>query len=693
MSTGEPWLDAPVTVLDGVGPVLSARLQKLGIQRVFDLLLHLPLRYQDRSRITPVARLQPGQHAQFVGRIVKAQVLHRRKRILQCVLEQDGARVTLTFFRFFKGQLKQMQAGAALFCAGEIRAGFNGQPECIHPEWKALPDGRPEPLPCSHYTAIYPLGDGLSQAQMQDLLGQALSRLPESLPPELPALPGVESVDLARALRQLHQPPLSWPQATLAQRLQPLRLRLAAEELLAHALGLRQLRRSLQAHPAPVLSLCETTRQAFLDRLPFQPTEAQLRVTAEIAADLARDRPMLRLLQGDVGAGKTLVAALATLAAVDSGYQVAILAPTEVLAEQHLQQFSGWLEPLGHGVAHLSARLNAAQRRETLRAIESGVPVVTGTHALLEDAVQFARLGLVIIDEQHRFGVHQRLRLRDKGQRAGLRPHQLIMTATPIPRTLAMTAYADLDVSVIDALPPGRTPVETRVISGQRRQEVIERIRHFCVRGQQVYWVCTLVEQSEKIQAQAAEETCRTLQQALPELQVGLLHGRMKAADKQQVMQAFKAGDIQLLVATTVIEVGVDVPNATLMIIENAERLGLAQLHQLRGRVGRGQQQSHCLLLYEPGLSETARARLDTMRSTHDGFVIAQRDLELRGPGELLGTRQKGALQFRVADLQAHQEWIGWATEQADHWLARQPDKALLLRQRWFPHAERYAEA
>ncbi len=689
MAESAAGLDAPLTVLNGVGQVVAARLQKLGLERIFDLLLHLPLRYQDRSRITPVAQLQPGQHAQFTGRIVQAQVLHRRKRILQCVLEQDGAQITLTFFRFYQSQLKQMQAGDCLFCAGEIRAGFNGRLECIHPEWKAL-KGSTVALPASNcYTAIYPAADGVSQSLLQALVAQALERLPPHLQPLAPSLPG-QDMHLAQALRLLHQPPLGWPQAELPRQLEPARQCLAAEELLAHALGLRKLRQQLQASPAPALQLRPETRQAFLNQLPFEPTAAQRRVSTEIARDLAGEKPMLRLLQGDVGAGKTLVAALAALAAIDSGYQVAILAPTEVLAEQHHQQFRRWFEPLGYSVVHLSARLTPAEKRQSLAAMAEGVPLVTGTHALLEEDARFARLGLAIIDEQHRFGVHQRLKLRDKGEQAGLRPHQLIMTATPIPRTLAMTAYADLDVSVIDELPPGRSPVETRVISNQRRDEVIARIRNFCARGQQVYWVCTLIEESEKIQAQAAEDTCHQLQQALPDLKVALLHGRMKAAEKQAVMQAFKAGEIHLLVATTVIEVGVDVPNATLMIIENAERLGLAQLHQLRGRVGRGQQQSHCLLLYEPGLSETARARLETMRASHDGFEIARRDLELRGPGELLGTRQKGALQFRIASLEQHQPLITWANEQADRLLKERPADAEALRERWFPAADRY---
>ncbi len=690
MSESATGLQAPLTSLEGVGPAVAARLRKLGLERVFDLLLHLPLRYQDRSRVIPVAQLRPGEHAQFVGRIVQAQVLHRRKRILQCVLEQDGARVTLTFFRFYKNQLQQMQAGQALFCAGEIRAGYNGRPECIHPEWKALKSGQVELPALSHYVAFYPVADGLRQNLIQSLVQQALARLPETLSPSAPPLPGQQALNLARALRLLHQPPLDWPQAELPARLDAIRQQLAGEELLAHALGLRKLRQQQQCHPAPPLRLTAKTREAFLNNLPFRPTAAQERVSGEIHRDLACQRPMLRLLQGDVGAGKTLVAALAALAAIDSGCQVAILAPTEVLAEQHHQQFRRWFEPLGHEVVHLSARLGSTEKRAALELLAAGAPLVTGTHALLEESVRFARLGLAIIDEQHRFGVHQRLKLRDKGEQAGLRPHQLIMTATPIPRTLAMTAYADLDVSVIDELPPGRSPVETRVISNQRRDEVIARIRNFCARGQQAYWVCTLIEESEKIQAQAAEATCEQLQQALPDLRVALLHGRMKAAEKQAVMQAFKAGEIHLLVATTVIEVGVDVPNATLMIIENAERLGLAQLHQLRGRVGRGQAQSHCLLLYEPGLSETARARLETMRASHDGFEIARRDLELRGPGELLGTRQKGALQFRVARLEQHHGLIAWANEQADALLAERPEDAEVLRERWFPEAERY---
>lgn len=683
----------PVTHLKGVGPRTLERLRRLGIASVQDLLLHLPLRYEDRTRVTPIGALRPGDQA-----VVDAVVEHgevrqgRRPALLVRVADGTGA-LLLRFFHFTPAQQASLRRGTRLRCYGEARQG-PASLEMVHPEYHlgAAGDGQEgETL-----TPVYPTTEGMHQLGLRALSAQALALLETSpdcledgLPAELRERHGLPY--LADALRLLHRPPPEVSRAELEHGIHPAQLRLAFEELLAHQLSLRRLRHLHQGLRAPPLGGDGQLRQRLLDGLPFRLTAAQQRVVAEIAADLRGATPSLRLVQGDVGSGKTVVAALAALQAVESGYQVAIMAPTELLAEQHLRSFSAWLAPLDLCPAWLTGRHKGREREALLQSLAAGrAPLVIGTHALFQADVAFARLGLVIVDEQHRFGVHQRLALREKGSAEGRVPHQLIMTATPIPRSLAMTAYADLDLSVIDELPPGRLPVRTVAVPDGRRDEVIARVRAACADGRQAYWVCTLIEESEVLQCQAAEDSARLLQEQLGDIPVGLVHGRMKTAEREAVMVAFKAGYIGLLVATTVIEVGVDVPNASLMIIENPERLGLAQLHQLRGRVGRGSRESHCLLLYHAPLSETARERLEILRRTGNGFEIAQKDLELRGPGEVLGTRQTGELQFRVADLSRHQGLLNAARASADLLLCRHPQAAALLEARWLGQRRQY---
>ncbi len=684
--------ELPATRLRGVGPQLATRLAGLESHSVQVVLFRLPLRYQDRTRVVPIAALQPGQDAVIEGEVRVADVVFGRRRSLVCRLQDGSGTITLRFFHFSQAQRNQLQTGVRLRCYGEARRGPSGL-ELIHPEYRLRdPQGDAEAGLEQTLTPVYPSTEGIGQAQWRRLSAAALDlldedSLPDYLPPG-PQLPG-GGIGLAAALRLLHAPPASTPPVALADGRHPAQQRLAFEELLAHQLSLLRLRAETRRLGAPVLGGPDTLQQRLLQQLPFPLTGAQRRVAAEIDADLRQPQPMLRLLQGDVGAGKTVVAALAALRAVASDYQVALMAPTELLAEQHLHNFLSWLDPLGVKIAWLSGRSKARERREALASIAAGeVAVAIGTHALFQDQVRFARLGLVIVDEQHRFGVHQRLALSEKA--AGV-PHQLTMTATPIPRTLAMSAYADLDTSVIDELPPGRVPVSTAVIANERREAVITRVREACHGGRQAYWVCTLIEESEALEAQAAEATWTELSAQLPELRIGLLHGRLKSPEKAATMAAFKAGELHLLVATTVIEVGVDVANASLMVIENAERLGLAQLHQLRGRVGRGHAASHCLLLYQKPLSRLGRERLQVMRESTDGFVIAERDLALRGPGELLGTRQTGLLQMRIADLARDAALLDAVRAHAQPFLQRNPAHASALIRRWLPAGERYA--
>jgi ATP-dependent DNA helicase RecG len=674
---------------------MAERLQKLQIRSVQDLLFHLPFRYQDRTRITPIGALRPGDEVVVEGEVQLSEVKFGRRRMLLTRISDGTGSLTLRFFHFNSAQQQSLSPGTRLRCFGEVRSGGTTL-EMVHPEFRRLLGE--EPNVEEHLTPIYPTTEGLQMPGLRKLIDQALTllqegrlALPDLIPPAL-LPPGMGR--LRESLFSLHRPTPDIALSQLTEGAHPAQQRLAFEELLAHQLSLRLLRQRMRQHPAPALNKPGVLSVQLQAALPFTLTGAQQRVLNEIRSDQQQPTPMQRLVQGDVGCGKTVIAALAALQSVESGLQAAVMAPTELLAEQHYQSFRDWLEPLGISVAWLTGRLKVKERRAMLEAIESGAAAVAvGTHALFQQEVVFHTLGLVIVDEQHRFGVHQRLALREKGvQQDGSHPHQLIMTATPIPRTLAMTAYADLDLSVIDELPPGRTPVETVAIADERREEVVQRVAAACAEGQQAYWVCTLIEESESLQCQAAEETLEQLRQLLPHLNIGLVHGRMKTVEKEQQMATFKQARLDLLVATTVIEVGVDVPNASLMIIENAERLGLAQLHQLRGRVGRGNTKSSCVLMYHPPLSAQARERLGVLRESNDGFVIARRDLELRGPGEVLGTRQTGILQLRIADLQRDQALMQDVTAAAQQLLQNYPQQVAPLLERWLGDKQRYSD-
>ncbi len=681
----------PLTSLKGVGPRLAQRLARLGLLSLQDVLLHLPYRYQDRTRLTPIGSLRPGIEALVTGTIELADVAYRGRRSLLVRLGDGTGMLTLRFFHFSPAQRDGLKRGARVRAFGEVRLGPAGL-EMVHPEYARLGDEE-SATPEAALTAVYPSTEGLHQVSIRRIVHQTLEHhlhhLGEALPPELLrelALPRIQD-----ALLNVHRPPAASPEAT--SELERARQRLAFEELLAHHLSLRRARAEQQSHPAPTVSGSGALLAALYAQLPFSLTAAQRRVLEEIRHDLGRAYPMQRLLQGDVGCGKTLVAIAAATFALEAGRQVAVMAPTEILAEQHGETFGRVLNALDIEVLKLTGRLSAGERRAALKALAAARPVVAvGTHALFQEQVVFGDLGLVIVDEQHRFGVHQRLALREKGAQGGRRPHQLVMTATPIPRTLAQTLYADLDVSLIDELPPGRQPVETVVIPGTRRAEVVERIRRACLRGRQVYWVCPLIDESDRLQLQTVTSTEASLREALPELRVNLVHGRMKASARDRVMTAFKAGDLDLLVATTVIEVGVDVPQASLMVIENAERLGLSQLHQLRGRVGRGGGASTCVLLYQPPLSEPARQRLATLRRSGDGFEIARCDLQMRGPGELLGTRQSGIAQLRIADVMRDHPLLPAVQRTADLLLERHRDSAEALVARWLPRQRDYAD-
>ena len=682
-----------VTALKGVGAALAEKLAKVGLETLQDVLFHLPLRYQDRTRIVPIGALRPGQDAVVEGIVAGADVVMGRRRSLLVRLQDGSGTLSLRFYHFSQAQKEGLKRGTQVRCYGEVRPGSSGL-EIYHPEYRALSGSEPIAVEQT-LTPIYPTTEGLTQQRLRQLSEQALARLgPHSLPDWLPRelADDYQLSPLDQAIRYLHRPPPDADLEELAEGRHWAQHRLAFEELLTHQLSLQRLRESVRAQQAPALPIAKNLPQQYLANLGFTPTGAQQRVGAEIAYDLSQSEPMLRLVQGDVGAGKTVVAAFAALQALEAGYQVALMAPTEILAEQHFINFSKWLAPLGLEVAWLAGKLKGKARASALEQIASGAPMVVGTHALFQDEVKFQKLALVIIDEQHRFGVQQRLALRQKGIGGRMCPHQLIMTATPIPRTLAMSAYADLDTSILDELPPGRTPVNTLVIADSRRLEVVERVRLACNEGRQAYWVCTLIEESEELTCQAAETTFVDLSAALGGLNVGLIHGRMKPAEKAAVMEQFKQGQLQLLVATTVIEVGVDVPNASLMIIENPERLGLAQLHQLRGRVGRGSAASHCLLLYHAPLSQLGRQRLAIMRETCDGFVIAEKDLELRGPGEMLGTRQTGLLQFKVADLMRDADLLPAVRDAAQALMEHWPQHVSPLLERWLRHGQQYGQ-
>lgn len=688
-------LDAvPLNTLSGVGASQAGKLAKMGLETIQDLLLHLPLRYEDRTRLYRIGDLLPGLSVTVEGEVLRSDISFGRRRMMTCQISDGSGVLTLRFFNFNAAMKNSLSPGKHVIAYGEAKRGNTG-PEIIHPEYRVHGENIGVELQES-LTPVYPTTEGIRQATLRKLIDQALAMLDSSVIAELLPIELSRSlISLPEAIHTLHRPPADIQLADLEQGKHPAQRRLIMEELLAHNLSMLAVRAGAQSYRALPLLPEEQLKQRFLAALPFTPTHAQQRVVAEIEQDMTHNFPMMRLIQGDVGSGKTLVAALAALRAIAHGKQVALMAPTELLAEQHANTFRQWLEPLGLEVGWLAGKQKGKARLAQQEAVASGqVSMVVGTHAMFQEQVQFSGLALVIIDEQHRFGVHQRLALWEKGEEQGFHPHQLIMTATPIPRTLAMTAYADLDTSVIDELPPGRTPVTTVAIPDTRRSDVIQRVKNACLEeGRQAYWVCTLIEESELLEAQAAEVTCEELKIALPEIKVGLVHGRMKGPEKQAVMLAFKQGELQLLVATTVIEVGVDVPNASLMIIDNPERLGLAQLHQLRGRVGRGAVASHCVLLYKTPLSKTAQMRLQVLRDSNDGFVIAQRDLEIRGPGELLGTRQTGSAEFKVADLLRDQAMIPEVQRVARHLHQQYPEHAQALIERWLPERTRYTNA
>lgn len=686
---------SPVSVLKRVGPRVAEVLSKLGIYTLQDLLFHLPLRYQDRTRVVPIAYLKAGKEAVVEAEVLHSSINYGRRRSLVTRLSDGTGTIDLRFFHFSASQKAALAAGSRLRCFGEVRR-YKQHLEMVHPEYRHVKQEANNVA--EHLTAIYPATEGLGQLSLRSMIDQCVDgseglnlQVSEWLPKAL--LQQLQYPDLQSALAYVHKPPPDADTHLLEQGLHPCQQRLAFEELLAHYLSLRKLRLQQKTLQSPKLQAPGDLESQLIQNLPFKLTAAQQRVVQELLFDLEQPHPTQRLVQGDVGSGKTVVAAITVLRAVEAGYQVAIMAPTEILAEQHRHNLSVWLQPLNVTMAWLSGKTKGKARKQTLESISTAAAqVVVGTHALFQDDVEFKHLGLVVIDEQHRFGVHQRLALRNKGRKSGYHPHQIIMTATPIPRTLAMTAYADLDCSVIDELPPGRKPVETVVMSNQRRDDVISRVYQACANGRQTYWVCTLIEESEVLQCQAAQDTAENLGQEFSDLRVGLIHGRLPAAAKEEVMSQFKRGEIDLLVATTVIEVGVDVPNASLMIIENAERLGLSQLHQLRGRVGRGDQSSVCVLMYQHPLSNNAKARLSTMRDSNDGFEIARMDLKLRGPGEVLGTRQTGVMQYRIVDLQRDQHLLAKVQTSANRLFRENPEAVDHLIQRWLGQQIQYGD-
>ena len=688
-------LSLPCETLTGIGPTLAAKLMQCGIHTVHDLLFHLPYRYQDRTRVTPIQDLRADDWCVITGRVCKTEVKQGKRMMLYCYVEDKTGIITLRFFHFTKQQVNALNESKRIRAFGEVRE-FSNQLELIHPEYQLLDDDG-QCVVEETLTPIYPSTQGLSQTRLRQLIKQALHQCRDELASiewmHASQLDQYGFFPLSVALDNLHNPPPDIILQTLENGTHPALKRLAFDELLAQRLSMQFAKQQLETWQAPACSATHTLLEPFLSQLPFSLTSAQQRVFHEIQFDLAKAKPMLRLVQGDVGSGKTVIAALAAIQAIAQGYQVALMAPTDILSEQHSQTLSKWLIPLGISVRRLSGKMPAKERRETLKALSANeCQLIIGTHALFQEQVQFANLGLVIIDEQHRFGVEQRLLLQQKGQQEQLIPHQLLMTATPIPRTLAMTQFAHLDLSNIDELPPGRTPITTAVLSQDKRDSIIERLQKAIDLGRQAYWVCTLIDESEKLQCMAATATAENLQAQLPHIRVGLIHGRMKAAEKDAMMLAFKQGETQLLVATTVIEVGVDVPNASLMIIENAERLGLSQLHQLRGRVGRGSAQSHCLLLYQSPLSMQSNERLRVMRETCDGFVISEKDLQLRGSGEFLGKRQTGYRQFKLANLPRDQALLPLLTPVARQLLRDNPIIAQIIAKRWLGNFEQFLQ-
>ncbi len=683
-----------VETLKGVGPKLKEKLAKLQIETLQDLLFHLPHRYEDRTQVKPVIETQDGERVMLRVTVQHSQVQYGKRRSLVCRTFDETASIDFRFFHFMAAQQKKLQAGVELFAFGEVRR-FGRSWQMVHPEITYIKDGQEAPL-LESLTPVYPTTEGLHQASWRNLQRQALTKLAQQPIEDLMPQELIEQwalMGITEALLWLHQPPKNTPIESINSEQSPAIKRLIYEELLAQQLSMQLQRVRFKQDSAFIMRNEGILKSKFLESLPFKPTKAQQRVGQEIGKDLESSKPMLRLLQGDVGAGKTLVAALAAFKVIESGFQAVIMAPTEILAEQHYNSFKQWCDKLEIPVSFLVGKLKTVERREALVKIESGeARLIIGTHALFQDEVKYHNLGLAIIDEQHRFGVKQRLALKSKAPE-NKQLHQLMMTATPIPRTLAMTAYADMDLSIIDELPPGRTPIKTIAITEQKRDQVIARIADACEKeNRQVYWVCTLIEESEEIQSQAAETTADLLAEQLPNCRIGLIHGRLKPEQKQMVMAKFKAGELDILVATTVIEVGVDVPNASLMIIENPERLGLAQLHQLRGRVGRGTVESHCLLLYGHPLSDNAKSRIQIMRESNDGFVIAEEDLRLRGPGEFLGTRQTGEMTLQFADIVKNAALIPEIQNSAKQLISQNPIIAERLCKRWLGYRHELAD-
>ena len=683
-----------ITSLKGVGPSLERKFNQLGIYNLQDLLFHLPFRYEDRTKLSPINSVKLGDRVQISGEIVSNKILFGQRRSLQCMLRDSTGFIYLRFFHFSSAQKNSLTPGKLLSCYGEVRRGRNGF-EIYHPEYKEIYSYDNNSLENS-LTPIYPTTDGIQQKRLRSFVKQGIEilnrnhKLVEYLPSEI--LSEYKLCNLEDAIQTLHNPPNYLDLNTLNRGLSSFQQRLAFEELLAHRLCIRKFRKVPNQVLAPSVVFEQRLHEDFLDQLPFKLTNGQESALKDILSDLTQTTPMHRLLQGDVGSGKTVVAAIASIQVIGNGYQVALMAPTEILAEQHFNNFKKWCVPLGIRVGWLSGKIKGALRKETLQDLEFGAcQILIGTHALFQKDVIYNKLGFIIIDEQHRFGVHQRLSLRNKASSSVFQPHQLVMTATPIPRTLAMSVYADLDSTVIKDLPPGRLRVNTAVISNEKRADIVKRIKDACINGRQVYWVCTLIEESEALECEAAEVISLSLANLLPKTRVGLIHGRMRSDEKNSVMTDFKNGDIQLLVATTVIEVGVDVPNASLMIIENAERLGLAQLHQLRGRVGRGNIQSHCILLYQTPLSRDGKLRLGVMRESCDGFYIAEKDLELRGPGQVLGTNQAGLMSFKIADMQRDALLLEDIKNVSESLMLNNKEIVDPLINRWLSNREEYA--
>ncbi len=695
---------ASILSLKGVGPAMAEKFARIGIKNLQDVLFHLPLRYEDRTRITAIANLQPGDTVVIEGEIVSSNIAFGRRRSLLVNLRDPSGQVGLRFFHFSKAQQNTFSAGSTLRCFGQVRRGSAGI-EIYHPEYTARATSLPDRL-----TPVYPATEGISQNRFRQVVDHVLKLMDKGeLLADLltDAVAGstvlertvdggavIREMNINEALRFVHNPPPDVNLGMLTDGIHPAQQRLAFEELLAHRSNLRLSREEINQLSAPCFKPPSTTYHKLIASLEFDLTSAQVRVSKELVKDLGKTSPALRLIQGDVGSGKTIIATLSAVQAQENHFQCAIMAPTEILAEQHYINLTHWLEPLGISVSWLTGKIKGKKRQETLASIANGeAHIVIGTHALFQDDVQFNQLGLVIVDEQHRFGVHQRLALREKGASGNLVPHQFVMTATPIPRTLTMSVYADMDCSIIDQLPPGRIPVTTVVLPESRRGEIIDRIKVECSTGSQAYWVCTLIEESEVLECQAAEVTATELSERLHGLKVGLIHGRMKSTEKATIMKAFKDREIDLLVATTVIEVGVDVPNASLMVIENSERLGLAQLHQLRGRIGRGSAKSHCVLMYKSPLGRSGRERLNVMRETSDGFRIAEEDLRIRGPGELFGVKQSGVVDFKIADLVRDQHLIDDVAVLSDYLVTQDPTRAKQIVKRWLHSPEAYRQA